>query len=400
MNRFLQVVTLVVLLHLLAPKESRAEDSLDFKLMYYQESDDRIRVVSPSFLYQADLSASLSVKIDGVYDAISGASPTGTPGLSSYNLPGLEVEDALNAVSGATPSATVSPSTAASASGSAATSSSGDVPMGTLQDSRYASNIEIIGKHGDHTPSGKFSISTEDDYDSVGVSAKDSVDFDKRNTTVTYGASYNHDNIQLLSGSEETKDVGDLLLGVARVLNERTSGKAIVTVGAESGFLNDQYKSVELNGLVTAENRPGDRMNMTFLLSLLRYVDAAKAGLETTYRYYSDDFGIDSHMVELVWNQELGKAVVVSPLIRYYYQSEADFYAVRFSGSPEFYTSDYRLSELVSTSYGLKVQWKVNDRLTTDLAYERYTEDGQDGETDDSAYPSADVISGGLKLWF
>lgn len=414
MKRLMQVGVVVAFLEIGMPRNARSQDILDFKVMYYEESDDRIQVFSPSFLYQAPLSSSLTVTIDGVYDAISGASPTGTPGLNSYQEL-ADVQGLLNAVSGATPSASSSSDTSsAGAPSSGGTSSSdsgtvsqdstaagdGGVPVGELKDTRYAGNIALLSRRGEHDTTGKFSLSTEDDYDSIGLSLTDALSFNRRNTVLSYGGAYSHDIIKLLSGSEKSKNVGELLLGVSRVLDAKTSGRAIVTLGHQSGFLSDQYKSVELNGEAFAENRPGSKTDASLVLALLRYVEAARAGVDASYRYYFDDFGINSHMLELAWNQEVGTRWVVSPLLRFYTQNEADFYAVRFSGAPEHYSSDYRLSDMETITVGIKVRWQAGESVTYDLAIERYEQRGTDGETDQSAYPEALVLTSGVRLWF
>jgi hypothetical protein len=49
---------------------------------------------------------------------------------------------------------------------------------------------------------------------------------------------------------------------------------------------------------------------------------------------------------------------------------------------------------------GLKVIWSPNSRLSMDVSYERYEQQGQDGVTPDSLYPSANMIMLGVRLWF
>ena len=75
----LAVGTTVVLLAISLPRRARGEDLTDFKVMYYMEDDNRIDVLSPTFQIQKDLSSSLTIKIDGIYNSISGATPTGAP---------------------------------------------------------------------------------------------------------------------------------------------------------------------------------------------------------------------------------------------------------------------------------------------------------------------------------
>jgi hypothetical protein len=95
--------------------------------------------------------------------------------------------------------------------------------------------------------------------------------------------------------------------------------------------------------------------------------------------------------------------VVVSPGFRYTYQSAADFYYVLvpdYLNLPTFYSSDYRLSQLETFTIGLAVTWRVARHLSFDASYYRYIMRGLDGVTSQSAYPSANVASIGLRLWF
>ncbi|NKB23775.1 MAG: DUF3570 domain-containing protein [Kiritimatiellae bacterium] len=74
-----KALALAAILFFTSVCRSHGEDRVDTKSFFYQEGDDRIRVVSPTFLFEKDLSSTLHLKIEGVYNKISGASPTGAP---------------------------------------------------------------------------------------------------------------------------------------------------------------------------------------------------------------------------------------------------------------------------------------------------------------------------------
>ena len=57
----------VLVLYVTPLKRARAEERLDFKTMLYQEDDDRMRIIAPTFLYEHDLSPTLTIKLDGIY---------------------------------------------------------------------------------------------------------------------------------------------------------------------------------------------------------------------------------------------------------------------------------------------------------------------------------------------
>jgi hypothetical protein len=60
-------------------RRSEAEETLDFKTLYYVEDNDRMTVISPMVRYEKELSSTLTIKIEGIYNSISGATPTGAP---------------------------------------------------------------------------------------------------------------------------------------------------------------------------------------------------------------------------------------------------------------------------------------------------------------------------------
>ena len=156
---------------------------------------------------------------------------------------------------------------------------------------------------------------------------------------------------------------------------------------------------MELNGQLVGERRPEEKSKQILYLAFTHYFEGPGASAELSYRNYRDTFGINANTWTLAWYQKLGQHFVLRPMLRVYQQGAADFYAVRFSGTPEFYSSDYRLSELRSLGYGLKLIWTPNQRLSFDAAVERYEQKGLDGETALDAYPSATVVMLGMRLW-
>jgi hypothetical protein len=169
--------------------------------------------------------------------------------------------------------------------------------------------------------------------------------------------------------------------------------------GRVSGLLSDPYKVTELNGAIMPERRPDNKDKNIAYISLAQYFDALNGSLEGSYRYYNDTFGIDAHTITLAWYQKIGRQWVVRPMLRYYDQAEADFYAVRFSGAPEFYSSDYRVSAMTALGYGLKAIWMPTARLSFDAGFERYEQSGKDGVTPDEVYPKANIFIVGARVW-
>ena len=157
------------------------------------------------------------------------------------------------------------------------------------------------------------------------------------------------------------------------------------------------------------EKRPQKKFRQVGLFSLTHYIEKLNASIEGIYRYYHDDFGINSDTLSLTLRQKIGDQLILSPSFRFYRQSSADFYNPRFDvGSPtqhpdltpSNYSADFRLSEFDSFTYGVKVNYIVRDNLKFDLSLKRYEMEGKDNKTSPSAYANANIITGGFRVWF
>jgi hypothetical protein len=429
-----------------APRRTRADSLLDFKTLYYAEDGGRIRVIAPMAAVQSEWGDAWTIRVEGIYNSISGATPTGAPAVGGApaslapaktvvrNTGGPvivpddddededEAEDKggrsafksgaaskalFNSMAGATPPPPPPPpppkpgKTPTSVPAPAPASTGGKVPTADFDDTRVGANLDLSRKIGRHTPTLALAYSQEDDYLSRGVALKDAIEFNKKNTILLTGLAGTFDDINPANGRpDDTKTTYDLLLGVTQVLNPVTLATLSATIGRTDGYLSDPYKVVELNGVLVPEERPDSKDKYILYGSLVRYVEPLNGSLETSYRFYSDTFGINSHTLSAAWYQKIGEHWVVRPLVRYYTQTEADFYGVRFTGSPSEYSSDYRVSEMSSFGGGLKVIWTPNSRVSFDISYERYEQQGLDNETPDELYPAANMIMVGARLWF
>jgi hypothetical protein len=250
-----------------------------------------------------------------------------------------------------------------------------------------------------------------------------SLDLNGKNTTLNVGWSHNWDTILPTPATyiyhKQRKDTDDILVGVNQLLGPKTVLTGNFTFRNSHGYLDDPYRGVLFddypqadynNPGLFAEHRPAFRQSYIGYVSLLQYITPLHAGVEGSYRPYYDSFGVVSHTVALSWHQKIGKRVLISPLFRYYYQIAADFYATQFPGDPSnqfdptpvptYYSADYRLSKMETFAFGVGASARVTDWLTLDLAYKRYNMRGLDGITSQSAYPKANIVTVGARLWF
>lgn len=371
-------LTVALALHSLLGGKARAEDHVDYRYGLYKEDDHRIEINTHSALFEKKITDTLAAKGEFVYDGISGATPTG-----SLPRPGSDT-----------------------------------VPLVDMSDIRRAGNLELDWAIGRHTLSPQVAYSEESDYTSFGISLNDAIEFNQKNTTLRIGASQSFDSVEpVFFTSAKDKNSTDVLLGVSQLLSAKTIFTADFTYGYADGYLSDPYKQIDFSGWVPFlgygvpqdENRPGHRSREVLQLTLTHFFDPAAASAELAYRFHHDSFGIESHTVGIAWHQKLGSRVTLSPAFRFYEQSAADFYYLTVPGftpndgnpnRPEYYSADYRLSHMMTLTYGVQVTARLTDWLQLDAGYQRYEMSRRDGVSPESAYPNANVFNVGLRLWF
>lgn len=371
---------LAALLVWLAPRAARAENSIAYKYSDYRESDGRIAVKTQGAYIEKDLGTEMHLKLEGVLDAITGATPSGQP----------------------------------------APAGSTQVPVSQLHERRKAWNADLSRQFSRINVAVGFGNSRESDYVSNGWSLNTLTDFNQKNTTLLFGVAGTDDDIKVFFQRPLVKKrSNDVIVGVTQLLDPRTSVSFNITWGRTTGYLADPYKLVQKNTelipgvflpLTFGENRPHERNKGIALLALNRAFPELRGALDATYRYYHDTYDTDAHTLDVSWFQRVGEKVILRPSVRVYQQSAAEFYhydlnttsIVPFSGGPRprgpFYSSDFRLSAFRSYNYGLKVIWNITDALALDVALEKYEMRGRDAVTPASAYCDARIVTAGLKF--
>lgn len=367
------------LLAWLSPRQARAEDSVAYKYEDYRESGGRIAVQAQYGSVEKDLGADTKLRLQGVIDAIAGATPNGEP----------------------------------------PTTPNGQVPLSNLTERRKAWNADLSHQFSRVNVSVGYANSRESDYVSNGWSLNTLTDFHQKNTTMLLGVAGTDDTVAIPFLRTEDKKRGyDLIAGVTQLLDPRTSVTANVGFGHVDGYLGDPYRVVQqrtevLPGIFLPldypENRPRDRDKWTLYLQANHSFADVGGAVEASYRFYHDTFGTDSHTVEVAWYQNLGSHFILRPMVRLYDQSAAEFYRVnlnnagftpsqRAAPAGPFFSADYRLSALRSYDYGVKAIWTITPQWQIDGSVERYEMRGRDGVTSPSAYPTATIVAGGIKF--
>lgn len=276
-------------------------------------------------------------------------------------------------------------------------------------------------------------ISTERDYESRFVNLDGRMDFNQKLTSLNLGFSYtnsttsakiDHDASPYIEKNDFFKnhtrtENGSYLfhgrrqdwgahLGLTQVINKDALLELGVGYTHSSGYMGNPYKVTQvlfvdpkqdpmwtglppnvLMGEVKAflEQRPELRQQWNFNTRYVQHIDALDAALHFDYRFYHDDWGINSHTFELTWGQPLGSGWQMTPRVRYYSQTAANFYQ-------PYILSKQAYSKIVTDAFGIPV-FNADGSITT-LEYDSNKLPGY--FSSDQRLSGYGTLSGGVTL--
>lgn len=346
----------------------------------YDESGGRMFIESYYYRGEMFLSEDTSFRFQILRDAISGSTPIGT-------LPGDATQPFLV----------------------------------ELEDVRSGVLAALSQQVGDNRLELEVSNSRESDYLSQGISLNDRWELNQKNTTLSMGLNFVNDTITVRGTDDQNKKNYDAFLGVSQLLDKNTVLSANLTLGYSEGYLNDQYKVIQRNELffgipvtnIYRENRPSSRLRAVLQLQGTHFFTGANAALDAILRLTQDDYGISSQSLQLEWRQGLFDRLELTPFVRYYQQTAADFYHRTLNGlnvgtpqdypdgSGVNYSADYRLSSMAALSLGLKTRLRLTENISLSATYERYEMTGVGGDQAPAqAYPTASMWTFGVSFLF
>lgn len=348
--------------------------NVDVGYLYYSEAD-YITVDTYMAMIDGSLSDKDNVKLGLVFDTLSGSTPTGAlPGNNSVTVSG---------VSGG--------------GGFSAGSTGGTVPF---DDTRLAINANWNHEWERLIRSNLSAyVSVEGDYTAVGGGI--GIEKDTEDKAYTFSAAIGGSSDKVSQSNEQTpeplsstddkifngtghKNSYDLLLGVSKVINQRTAGMLNFSYSKSLGYLTDPYKIISVADANDSEfttlfeKRPDERERFIIYSKLVHELPASEHHLNLSYRYYLDSWDLSSHTFEGGYSFDVGSKQVLEPFARIYVQEAANFYErtiLSDTGSladlPEFVSADPRLGEMLSFTAGLKFSYKTSSTGSIDgrLAY-------------------------------
>lgn len=282
-------------------------------------------------------------------------------------------------------------------------------------------------------------LSVENDYESAYGNANGRFDFNQKQTSLKWGAGYtssrtsaildhdtlgyvttlayadqikSRDNLRILQGDRRDWTSS---LGLTQILSKNTLVDFNLGYTHSRGFMENPYKAVTVifvdpqtvspdpgdsirgNLRAVLEQRPDVRNQLAIGGKLVQYINPLDAALHVAYKFSLDDWGVNSSTFESDWVQPLGNGWTITPRIRYYSQSSADFYhpyivsdqaftriVVDEQGEPQVVTydpkklpkhitSDHRLAGYGALSGGVAVNKKLTSGIALEAGFEYYT---------------------------
>ena len=191
-----------------------------------------------------------------------------------------------------------------------------------MSDERTAADVKVTRYLGRTAVAASVAISDEHDYRSRAVGLQGRWSSDDNNRTWTAGVGLTRDKIDNQSNGVNTainqrKNVQEIMGGLTQVLTPLDIAQFNLTRSMGSGYYNDPYK--------TFDQRPDKRDAWIALVRWNHHLKAMDATARTSYRYYSDTFGVRSHTTDFELVKTVG-AWTFTPGLRYYTQSAAKFY--------------------------------------------------------------------------
>ena len=350
---------------LLVSSSLSAEDYVSVQYVQYDESDNRASISSPSIEINKDFGVDYSLKVGITLDAVSGASPT----YHGYD------------------------STSSASAASDLSIDEKDIKYSKVDydDTRVAGNILFTTRFAsrDELNVG-VNFSSEEDYYGRELSGEYLHYLDaSKNQSISAGMSYQYNTVLVpcdqnkecdsTSGASEKFDINVISgeVGFTQIIDENSLAKVSFFASNEDGYLSNPYMKVvkdntsSLMKRIIPETKPDTRVSYGTTLEYTRAL-TNRLSSHTDYRFYSDDWDITSHTISSEVYYELASSWILGGGIRYYTQSESDFYKSGYFSNEEYASSDERMRSFDALGYKINAKYKVSEDLSVNAGINFY----------------------------
>ena len=274
----------------------------------------------------------------------------------------------------------------------------------TIEETRTDVSATLNYSSGNYGWSATTGVSVENDYESLFFGGSVAVAMNRKHTTLSTGFLYADDTIEpsnleddvayqapsvatcgfaLGRIPEADKTALSTYVSLNQVIDRYSTFEMALGYKYNDGFLSDPYKQAYIlfapNGcalsdrLTVADSRPDERTIYTVSARYRQFIPLTNSALHLNYRYYDDDWEIESHTMEVVWYQNFIRGWQLVPSIRWYSQTEAGFYEPYYETArlDRLASGDYRLSGYGALTYKLGLN-KVLGNWRFKALYEYY----------------------------
>lgn len=155
-----------------------------------------------------------------------------------------------------------------------------------------------------------------------------------------------------------SRNTFDLAMSFTQIINKRLQVALLSDVISQNGYLSLPFHRVYFkDGTVHQEVLPSSRLKLPLGLRA-NYFIGDKIILRAYYRYYTDDWGLNSHTASLEMPVKITPFFSLSPFYRYYVQTAINYFAAykTHTTAEQYYTSNYDLSAFNSNFYGAGIK--------------------------------------------
>lgn len=187
------------------------------------------------------------------------------------------------------------------------------------------------------------------------------------NKTIT--GNPNYDPVNFTTFDQTKRNSYSLGLVLSQILSKRLQGSLALDLILQNGLLSTPFQRVYFSDVAASfiqdfqladdiERLPDTRIKVAMGGNLNYYINEIFI-VRLFYRYYFDDWGINSQTASIEIPVKIAGKFTLYPSYRFYYQSAADYFAPfeQHLSTEKFYTSDYDLSKFNANQYGLGVSY-------------------------------------------
>ena len=196
-----------------------------------------------------------------------------------------------------------------------------------------------------------------------------------------------HYDLQLAADQTPPIEIADatvqtVAVGWTQILSPFTLGQVNYELTKFGGYQQDPYHLISIAGRDYFERHPQSRVQHALSARIKQSISPdATAGAD--YRFYTDDWGVDSHTAQLdLYRYLSNKSWLLRLRYRYYTQSRAKFYRDSYDSEAPFVSNDDRLQAFDTRLLGFELSLSdgrmpallpLFDHMGWSLGYDYYT---------------------------